>query len=156
LAIVAAARAAVEFKEQQAVVYTFGSPRTGGTKFFEGYEKLPVADSTYRLIDGDDLVPTVPAPQPGDYRHVGQSIRCVTDSRFDDPTTKKGAAEENIPDFVANAIEAGIDDFRSFSAFRFFRRIGPRPLDLAASLLPRVVRDHVPANYFRALGIPLR
>jgi hypothetical protein len=155
LAIVAAERAALEFKIQPTVVYTYGSPRTGGTEFFDSYKPL-LGDSTYRLIDGDDLVPTVPAAQPGGYLHVGQSIQCRTDGLFDDPPTMTGAAEENIPGFVANAIETGIDDFRSFSAFQFIRRIGPRPLDRAAGLLPRVVRDHVPANYFRALGIPLR
>jgi hypothetical protein len=35
------------------------------------------------------------------------------------------------------------------------RGIGPRPLDRLAVLLPRMVRDHVPSNYFRALGVTL-
>jgi predicted lipase len=153
LAIVAALRAANEFKIQP-TVYTFGSPRTGGALFFNSYQPL-LGNSTYRLIDGDDVVPTVPAAQPGGYLHVGKSIQCRTDGLFDDPPTITGAAEQNLPDFVANAIESGIDDFRAFSAFQFIRRIGPRLLDRAASVLPRVVRDHVPANYFRALGIPL-
>jgi hypothetical protein len=41
------------------------------------------------------------------------------------------------------------------AGFRFIRRIGPRPLDRLAGLLPRMVRDHLPANYFRALSITL-
>ena len=155
LAIVAAARAASELQIQPTVVYTFGSPRTGGPAFFDRYRPL-LGDSTFRLIHGDDIVPTVPPSAPGDYRHVGQSIQCPTDSRFDDPQTKTSAGEANKPDLVEDAIEAGLADFRAFSAFRFIRSIGPRPLDRFAGILPRMVRDHVPANYFRALSIPLR
>jgi hypothetical protein len=155
LAIIAAARAALEFKIQPTVVYTYGSPRTGGAEFFDEYKPL-LGDATFRLIHGNDIVPTVPTVLPGDYRHVGQSIQCPTDGLFDGSQAQTSAAEANKPDFVDDAIEAGLADLRAFSAFQFIRRIGPRPLDRLAALLPRMVRDHVPANYFRALGIPLR
>jgi triacylglycerol lipase len=155
LAIIAAARAALEFKIQPTVVYTYGSPRAGGTEFFDIYKPL-LGDATFRLIHGNDIVPTVPPVLPGEYRHVGQSIQCPTDGLFDGSQAQISAPEANKPDLVEGAIEAGLADLRAFSAFRFIRRIGPRPLDRLASLLPRVVRDHVPANYFRALGIPLR
>ena len=152
LAIVAAARAGdtPEFRNLPTTVYTFGSPRTGGLDFFGRYT---LGDSTFRLVDGSDVVATVPLPEPGSYRHVGQAVLCKTGEVFLDTTTPVAG---NKPDIVESSIKAAIDDIRSFAAFRPIRRIGPRPLDLLAALLPTVVRDHVPANYFRALSIPLR
>jgi triacylglycerol lipase len=152
LAVLAAARAAHEPNVQTTVVYTFGSPRTGGSAFFSSYA---LGNSTFRLINGTDIVPTVPPAQPGDYRHVGQSIQCPTDGRFDGTQGQNSAAAENKPDIIDGAIAAGLADIRALAAFRFIRRIGPRPLDRLAGVLPRMVRDHVPANYFRALSITL-
>jgi triacylglycerol lipase len=152
LAILAAARAALEPSVRTTMVYTFGSPRNGGAAFFNSY---PLGNSTFRLVHGTDIVPTVPPVQPGDYRHVGETIQCQTDGRFDDQQTKIIAPEENKPDLVDGAIHAGLADIRALAGFRFIRRIGPRPLDRLAGLLPRMVRDHLPANYFRALSITL-
>jgi len=152
LAVLAAARAAHEPNVQTTVVYTFGSPRTGGSAFFNGYTP---GNSTFRLINGTDIVPTVPPAQPGDYRHVGQSIQCPTDGRFDGAPGQISAAAANRPDIIDGAIAAGLADIRALAAFRLIRRIGPRPLDRLAGALPRMVRDHVPANYFRALSITL-
>jgi len=154
LAIVAAARAGAtpEFENLPTTVYTFGSPRNGGAIFFNNYK---FGNSTFRLVHGTDVVATGPAAQPGDYRHVGQAIQCKTGGIFD-AQTPIIAAGENKPDTVESTIKAGIDGIRSFAAFRLFRRIGPRPLDWLAGLLPTIVRDHVPANYFRALSIPLQ
>jgi triacylglycerol lipase len=151
LAIIAAGRAAREPNVQTTVVYTFGSPRTGGSAFFDSYG---LGESTFRLIHGTDIVPTVPPALPGDYRHVGRSVQCQTDGLFDAQTPIL-AREENKPDIVEGAIQAALADIRALAAFRLIRRIGPRPLDRLAGLLPRMVRDHVPANYFRALSIPL-
>jgi triacylglycerol lipase len=154
LAIVAAARASAtpEFKNLPRTVYTFGSPRTGGAEFFGEY---PLNDSTFRLVHGTDVVATVPAAQPGDYRHVGRAVQCETGGIFD-AQTRIMASDENKPDALESTIKAGIDGIRSLAAFRIIRRIGPRPLDQLAALLPTIVRDHVPANYFRALSIPLQ
>jgi triacylglycerol lipase len=152
LAIVAAARASAtpEFRNLPTTVYTFGSPRTGGIDFLGRYT---LGDSTFRLVDGSDVVATVPLPEPGSYRHVGRALLCKTGGVFvDTPPPVAG----NQPDIVESSIKAALGDIRSFAAFRLIRRIGPRPLDLFAGLLPTVIRDHVPANYFRALSIPLR
>jgi hypothetical protein len=62
----------------------------------------------------------------------------------------------NEPNFLESVVQDGLADFRALLAFRLIRFIGPRPLDRLSALLPRMVRDHVPANYFRALSIPLR
>ena len=149
LAVLAAFRAAAAFQGRPTVVYTFGSPRTGGVAFFGNY---PLGNSTFRLVHGTDVVPTVPTPQPGDYRHVGRSIQCQTDGIFDDHTAVT-AAEANKPDFINGAISAGLADIHAFMSFRTIHGIGPAPLDQLGGLLPRMIRDHVPANYFRALSI---
>jgi len=128
---------------------------------FAGSDPLKFEDwitpgnSTFRLINGTDIVPTIPPAQPGDYRHVGQSIQCPTDGRFDGAPGQISAAAANRPDIIDGAIAAGLADIRALAAFRLIRRIGPRPLDRLAGALPRMVRDHVPANYFRALAIKL-
>jgi triacylglycerol lipase len=154
LAIIAAQRALSEAKVGATAVYTFGSPRTGGPGFFASY-LTSLADSTYRLVDGTDVVATVPPPLENTYVHVGQMIQCPTDGIFVEPPAMS-ATSSNAPDFVDGLIQSGLADLRALAAFRIIRRIGPRPLDMFASLLPRMVRDHVPASYFRALSIPLR
>jgi triacylglycerol lipase len=150
LAILSAARAVLEPKVQKVVVYTFGSPRTGGKTFFDNY---PLGDSTFRLVDGTDIVPTVPPQLLGDYHHVGKAIQCKTDGRFDDPDTKNIAAAENKPDFVESALQSGRADFGALAALQSFQGIGPGLLNQLARFLPRMVRDHIPAKYFRALSI---
>jgi triacylglycerol lipase len=154
LAILAAARAlADESSDPATAVYTFGSPRTGGQTFFDSYTPR-LGNATFRLVDGTDVVPTVPPSLSDNYRHVGRAVQCPTDGVF--AANQIMADDENKPDFVGDAIQAGLADIRALAAFRLIRRIGPRPLDRLAALLPRMVRDHVPASYFRALSIPLR
>jgi lipase (class 3) len=151
LAIIAGERAMREFGARATGVYTFGSPRTGGANFFDSY--MPrLGNATFRLVHGTDVVPTV--PPMNSFRHVGQSIQCTTDGRFDGPVVTS-AAEENKPNFLESTLQSGLADFRAAAALRLLRAIGPRPLDRLAALLPRMVRDHVPSSYFRALSIRL-
>jgi predicted lipase len=153
LAILAAARAIGDGAGAAATaVYTFGSPRTGGQTFFDNYTPQ-LGNSTFRLVDGTDVVPTVPPSLSDDYLHVGRAVQCPTDGLFAENQIM--APDQNKPDIVGDAIQAGLADIRAFAAFRLVRRIGPRLLDRFAALLPRMVRDHVPASYFRALSITL-
>lgn len=154
LAILAADRARRELNVTATAVYTFGSPRTGGVDFFNSYTPQ-LGNSTFRLVHGGDIVATVPPSQPVDFRHVGRAVQCPTDDIFN-AATPVMPREQNKPEFLEGALQDGLADLRAFAAFQLFRRIGPRPLDRLAALLPRMVRDHVPANYFRALSIPLR
>ena len=119
LAIVAATRASAtpEFKNLPTTVYTFGGPRIGGAEFFSEY---PLHDSTFRLIHGTDIVATVPAAQPGDYRHVGRSVQCQTGGLFllaanknGGPANKTPVIEENRPWNRRYAIRCGavLDQF---------------------------------------------
>jgi triacylglycerol lipase len=150
LAIVAAARAESDGIGATAI-YTFGSPRTGGSKFKTAY--APLAERTFRLVDGDDIVAHVPL-RLGGFCHVGRSLVCPSDGTFVDSALLSASDEDN-QDLVRDALDSAIADIRAFASFRLLRAIGPRLLDRLALLLPRMVRDHVPANYFRALSIPL-
>jgi len=154
LAIIAAERAARESSAPATAVYTFGSPRTGGQAFFDRYTSV-LGNVTYRLIHGTDIVATVPPSLAGRFRHVGHAIQCPTEGHFDDrqPTAQ---LDEDKPDLIGSTLESVLGDFAALVALRSFRGIGPRPLDQLAGLLPRMARDHVPANYFRALSIPLQ
>jgi len=155
LATIAAARAAADPAIPVTAVYTFGGPRVGGDEFFGDYTaKFKLGARTYRVVHGGDVVATVP-PKIFGFRHVGDCIQCPTDGRFDGPQTQTQPAADDRPDFVESTIADGLADFRAMAMMRIFRRIGPRPLDRAAALLPRMVRDHVPSNYFRAFGVTL-
>jgi hypothetical protein len=152
LTIIAAERAMQ--KAKATAVYTFGGPRTGGIAFFNSYTPQ-LGDCTFRLVHGTDVVATVPPSLGGQFRHVGRVIQCPTDGVFDvQPQIQ--SREGNEPDLVASVVDSALADFRALSFFRFIRRIGPRPLDRLAGLLPRMVRDHVPGNYFHALSITLK
>jgi triacylglycerol lipase len=154
LTIIAAERAMRELNVRATAVYTFGSPRTGGEAFFNDYTPQ-LGDITFRLVDGTDVVPTVPPSLSNAFRHVGRLIQCPTDGLFD-PQPTMSSRDENGPDFLDEALQSGLADFRAAASLRLIRAIGPRLLDRLAGFLPRMVRDHVPANYFRALSVALR
>ena len=152
LAIIAADFAMSRLGVNATAVYTFGSPRNGGQAFFSRYTP-PLGNATFRLVDGTDIVATVPPSLGGEFRHVGRSMQCPSDGSFNVQAQPLLAPDQDQPDFAASALQSGLADVRAWSVFRPIRRIGPRPLDRLAALLPRMVRDHVPGNYFRALGL---
>ncbi len=62
LATLAAARLAPK------AVYTFGSPRVGNHAFVDSLSSLPI----YRIVDGQDIVTTVPPSEIFGYQHAGE------------------------------------------------------------------------------------
>jgi hypothetical protein len=154
LAIIAAERALRELRVQAKAVYTFGSPRTGGVDFFKSYTP-ELGNSTFRVVHGTDLVAAVPPSLMGDFHHVGRAIRCETDGLFDAQTPRL-PRENDEPDILQNALQSVVANVRALTSFPLFKPIGSQPLDQFAALLPRIVRDHVPASYFRALSISVR
>jgi triacylglycerol lipase len=155
LALIAAERAMSELHVQATAVYTFGGPRTGGSAFFDNYTPT-LGNSTFRLVHGNDVVPTVPPTLPHGFRHVGRALQCPTDGRFDLQTPIM-ALEQDKPDFAESFFQNGLAELHLFAAAHLIDGFGSRPLrELAGLLLPGMVRDHVPASYFRALSIPLR
>jgi triacylglycerol lipase len=153
LAILAAARAAHEPNPRQIVVYTFGSPRNGGEAFFNDYTPR-LGSSTFRLVHGTDIVPTVPLTLLGVYRHVGQAVQCRTDGVFDGVAPM--APDGNKPDLIESIIQSEMANLGALITLQLFHGIGPGLRNALAGFLPRIVRDHVPASYFRALSITIR
>lgn len=150
LAILAAARAP---NSRPIIVYTFGSPRNGGPQFFNDYTPR-LGNSTFRFIHGTDAVPTVPPTLLDVYHHVGQAVHCPSGGLFNGiaPMLRNG----NDPDFVLNLLQSGVADAAAIAALQFLPHIGPGLQNLLARFLPRLIRDHIPSNYFRALSITLR
>jgi triacylglycerol lipase len=148
LAILAAFRAP---PKQQVVVYTFGSPRNGGEQFFDDYTPR-LGNVTFRFVHGSDLVPTVPLTVPGIiYRHVGQAVQCESGGLFDAvaPMPRDG----NKPEFLESAVQSGLTGLAALQALQLIHRIGPGLRNQLTELLPLMLQDHVPQNYFRALSI---
>ena len=159
LAILAAWRISLLPNAPEIIVYTFGSPRNGGQKFFDKYTSR-LGDFTFRLVHGTDIVPTVPPALLDVYRHVGQAVQCPTDGHFDGvaPMSKN----RNKPNLIESVIQAGFADARAFAALQLIPTI-PLQLDIRKKLrdllvafLPRIIRDHVPDSYFRALSIVIK
>ena len=150
LAILAAARATLLRNAPQIVVYTFGSPRTGGERFFDEYTPQ-LGNTTFRFIHGSDIVPTVPLTLLHVYRHVGRAMQCDSEGVFDgvEPMARDG----NKPTILESAAQSGFADFGALAALQFVHGVGPGLRDQLAGFLPRMIRDHVPASYFKALGI---
>jgi hypothetical protein len=139
---------------QAAAVYTFGGPRVGGQNFFNGYTP-DLGNCTFRLVYGDDVVPTVPPSLGGNFRHVGRLLQCPHGSTFAGRTL--AANNGNDPNAVQNLLSTARDVIQSVAELVSFEEIDPRlPDPLVAGLLPTMIRDHIPASYFRALSIPLR
>jgi triacylglycerol lipase len=151
LALIAAERALRESRIQAMAVYTFGGPRVGGQTFFKRY--APLGERTFRLVNGGDIVPTVPPNLGGNFRHVGRAIQCPIDGIFETPPAMM-SSDENQPDFVESLLRSALADLAKFPAFRL-PRIGPGLLGLSIGALPEILRDHVPRSYFRALSIPV-
>jgi hypothetical protein len=63
---------------------------------------------------------------------------------------------DNKPDLFESVLQSGIADLGAVATFRFIHGLGPGLLSQLAEFLPRMVRDHVPANYFRALSITVK
>lgn len=152
VAILAAERALNKTGVQATAVYTFGSPRTGGLDFFNAYTSK-LGDRTFRLVDGDDVVPTVPPILNGDFRHVGQMIHCPNEGQF--AGLLPASSDRNDPNIVQSSIDTVFDDIKRLVLRQTLDIVGPRLLGLAANGLPTMVRDHIPTSYFKALGIPL-
>jgi len=152
LAIIAAERAKRELNVQATGVYTYGSPRPGGAAFFDAYGE-DLANVTFRFVNGTDLVATVPPPLLS-FRHVGRAIQCPTDGKFD-LQAQMLSIKDDKPGFIESAFASGVADVITLAGFRLIRPVGQRLLGRLAGFLPRMVRDHIPENYFRRFSITL-
>ncbi len=63
-----------------AAVYTFGMPRPGNARFACTYNTA-LGGVTYRLVHGEDPIPTIP-PYALGYWHVGRMLGCTSGGAF--------------------------------------------------------------------------
>ena len=150
LAIIAASRAAPLPNAPPIVVYTFGSPRVGGDVFFNKYGAL--GNSTFRPHRRHRPRTNGPADiawflsrmsaGPCNARPIGT---------FDGVAPM--ARDGNKPDILESAGQAGTANLDALAALQLIHTIGPSLRDHLAGFLPRMLRDHVPASYFKALSI---
>ncbi|MFL4970516.1 MAG: lipase family protein [Xanthobacteraceae bacterium] len=147
-------------------VYTFGMPRPGSPQFASQYDQAGLGMRTYRLVDADDIVPTV-APSFLNFHHVGRHLHCTRGGKFDAGTLTANASSDD-PGFVEDAVKAVRDLIHSpmsqllslgqrlklATALALGRAPGNMrsdPVGVAIELLPPRVRDHLPDRYIGAL-----
>lgn len=138
--------------------YTFGMPRTGSDVFARDYRAVAdsrLANRTYRMIDGDDIVPQVPPREtPFAFRHVGCAVACAHGALFD-PATLVPDASEQAP--LGGSALLGL--LRGLLRTHPTRDLPRFPGDPLAAVmidnLPPSIRDHLMDRYLRALGIVL-
>jgi hypothetical protein len=165
LAVVTVGRLTPNTSAAVDAVYTFGMPRPGNSDFASDYNS-DLGMRTYRLVHGEDLVPTV-APSEMGFRHVGRYLHCARQGRFDgrdlaadtgsdDPPFVKGVAGE-IRDFIHSpfgAASAAATQLR-LAAEMALGKVSPGirtdPGGIVIELLPSRIRDHMPDRYCGAL-----
>lgn len=147
-------------------VYTFGMPRAGSPDFATTQYDPSLGSRTYRLVQGEDLVPTV-APSELDFHHLGRYLHCdrggkfdagalAADTRSDDPPFVAGVAKE-LREFLNGPLGAARQAFNQLelAALSALGRGPPGtrtdPGGIAVELLPPRLRDHMPDRYIGAL-----
>jgi triacylglycerol lipase len=145
LAVLAAQRA-IATAHTPVAVYTFGLPRVGGRQFAAGYDRK-IGSVTYRLVHGNDIVPTVPPSGLG-FRHVGRLLQCASGGKFADASMMPVGSDK--PGF-----NASLGQGLWHEAQKFWRGAselpGPGPIGSLFALLPGQIRDHLPDRYIAAL-----
>ncbi len=145
-------------------VYTFGMPRTGSPEFAARYDQA-LGTRTYRLVHGNDLVPTV-APAKFGFRHVGRHLHCARQAKFDARSLSAvaGSDEPQFVSGVANDLKdllhgslSGVmsmtERLKVIAALTLGIRTGGMRSDpggLMIELLPPRLRDHMPDRYIAA------
>jgi triacylglycerol lipase len=150
IASLAALHALEEKKHPPLAVYTYGMPRTGGATFKARYDK-PLGNATYRLVNGPDVVPTVPLPVAG-YRHVGRLLWCGTNKRFDRAGLLQ-TMESNKPKLPQSLLKTAAKGFSCLMKCKLCcSPQGPGPLGRLFKCLPLNIRVHLQDQYLNALG----
>jgi triacylglycerol lipase len=165
LAAIVAYQISIEGVGTVDAVYTFGMPRVGGELFRSAYNRI-LGLTTYRLVYGDDIVPTV-APSALGYSHIGRYLYAVHDQRFsaeklspydfsDMPASLPEIATELLSKFqnrlpsiapistrmrIAGAVLAGLPVSSGRSDLT----------GILIEILPPQLRDHILDRYIAAL-----
>jgi hypothetical protein len=147
LAVVTADHARRELGLASAQVYLYGCPRVGRDDFVAAYDST-FGPTTYRLVHGHDIVPTVPPPLLG-FHHVGRFLACSPGAKFIAsqlaPNTRSDEPLPTTGGFAGLAQQLG-NLFVGLSPSRRMDVIG----QLSQLLLPGI-GDHLPDRYYDAL-----
>jgi triacylglycerol lipase len=145
-------------------IYTYGMPRAGDLEFASAYNQA-LGSSTYRLVHGDDVVPTV-APSFLGFRHVGRYLHCSRRGKFEDRALAQTTGSDE-PQFVKGVskqlkdlLHGPLSNVMSITArLKVVAALalgvgssGMRtdPGGLVIELLPPPLRDHMPDRYIEA------
>jgi hypothetical protein len=133
-------------------VHTFGMPRPGNAAFAARYDAM-LGSCTYRLVHGDDMVPTV-APSFLGFRHVGRHLSCRRGMRFDIGLMAADATSDEPAfriDGIGSLAGGGLPVEQMMQAFGLDRTV-PRLAAMALDMLPSGIRDHLPDRYLAGFG----
>jgi hypothetical protein len=147
------AEAAADKGLAPASVFTYGMPRAGGPVFAARYDGK-LGDRTFRLVHGGDIVPCVPdalvAANPIQFQHVGRLLTCPSGGKFARPSVLSNTGC-NDPRFVAGLRINLSNRLQALHGGNIFAPAGPGILGPAMTLLPFLIRDHLPDRYLAAL-----
>jgi triacylglycerol lipase len=165
IAALIAARIEQERSGSVEAVYTYGMPRPGGKGLVDSYNGAGLGMRTYRMVHGDDIVPTV-APSSFGFLHLGRALVCTRLAKFvaakleadtsSDFPPFGGDFAESVREHLNNAVAAV---FGQAERLRLAAMLGigaghsGMRTDLAGILiemLPLSVRDHIPDRYIAA------
>jgi hypothetical protein len=163
LAVVAADRI-VKLGRDVEAVYTFGMPRPGSDQFAIAYNER-IGQRTFRLVHGEDLVPTVAPSNVGlhQFHHVGRYLHCDRDAKFKTEALAADSTSDSPP-FVEgiskdlrswlhgplSALGSAASRFKLAAMLAIGRGPGGMRSDpggIAIELLPPRLRDHMPDRY---------
>ena len=164
LAALIAARISIRLHIDVDAVYTFGMPRAGNAVFAKSYND-DLGSRTYRLVHGEDIVPTV-APSSFGFRHIGRFLHCERQGRFAKANLASDTSSD-LPLFVdgvaknltavlhgplAATLSAGARVGLAASLLMGVKIANMRtdPGGILIELLPPRLRDHMPDRYIGA------
>jgi triacylglycerol lipase len=160
LAALAAQNLAASGAEVMAV-YTFGMPRPGSELFGVAYD-ANLGAVTYRLVHGEDIVPTV-APSFLGFRHVGRLLSCESGIHFE--ARNLAAVGSDEPQFGTGIAKSLLDRVQKIfdtlttpnASAAHHEHAGPcwvgRP-DFVKALIraqSQRIQDHLPDSYIEVL-----
>ncbi|MFL5282876.1 MAG: lipase family protein [Rhodopila sp.] len=136
-------------------VYTFGMPRIGNKIFTQEYRAVSnagLADRTYRIVHGVDIVLQVPPSEaPFGFRHIGSMLACAHGASFDSANLVSDTHEQVPSDETAlSGLLQGLLRKPPTADLPAFP--GDRLAALVIDSLPPSIRDHLMDRYLRALG----
>jgi hypothetical protein len=141
IAVVTADLARQELKLGNAQIYLFGCPRVGRADFVAPYN-ITFGATTYRLVHGADIVPTVPPPLLG-FHHVGGYLGCASGAKFGATPPAPGSDEPMA--------EAGLGEQLRGLFVGFSQNARKDTLGALTVALPPGIGDHLPDRYCAAL-----